>query len=316
MNENRPGLLRQLLCVVLILSTLPYMTLKLLWLTGNPVGFTDPSLIHDPAMIALNALTGGMDFVAVLLALTFTYRWGLRAPAWLVGFPLWVGTGLLGQILLSIPVVTAHAMLAPAPAAAAGPVIVQSWVYTLVYGGFTVEGITLILAFVLYAWARWGSMLRAGLGAVRAGITDGAQRVIGTTGAVIALVVAVISTYWACGGTAGIPDDVLTLRTFDQRVLDGASAAVALLGAAGILMLVYRIGRSLPLWVPVTMAWLGAGATAMWGGWFVVVAVFGSTVGAPTGMMLVGESFLRILAGVFIAITGAFLLAERATISR
>src|SRR5882672_8573046 len=86
-----------------IVFMFPYLALKVAWLSGNAVGFNDGSLVSKPGMIAANAISFGMDFVAVGLALTFTHRWGLRVPAWLVLFPMWVATGFLPPAVLIAP---------------------------------------------------------------------------------------------------------------------------------------------------------------------------------------------------------------------
>src|SRR3990172_6086420 len=83
---------------------IPYLALKIVWLSGNPIGFNDESLVGKPGMIAANAMSFGMDFVAVGLALTFTPRWGLRVPAWLVLFPMWVATGFLAPAVVIAPI--------------------------------------------------------------------------------------------------------------------------------------------------------------------------------------------------------------------
>ncbi len=61
-----------------ILGTLPYITLKLMWLGGSRVGLNDPDFGTSPVMVAANTMTMAMDAVAILLALAFVTAWGRR----------------------------------------------------------------------------------------------------------------------------------------------------------------------------------------------------------------------------------------------
>ncbi|MFD2354901.1 hypothetical protein ACFSTC_45040 [Nonomuraea ferruginea] len=91
MNETpRAGVGRVTAAIVAMAAMLPYLTLKVLWLTGSPVGVTDPALMDDSAMYGMNVLTFGMDAVALVLALGFTMRWG-DAAARLAGAAAAVG---------------------------------------------------------------------------------------------------------------------------------------------------------------------------------------------------------------------------------
>ncbi|WP_152546887.1 hypothetical protein [Amycolatopsis orientalis] len=106
---------RLIVCYAAILGTLPYLTLKASWVTGGSLGLRDPSFVDSDLMLFANLLTGGMDVVAVVLALAFTYSWGRRiaaplvlsrlqrvfAQAYSVGEdPLGLITLLLGALLL------------------------------------------------------------------------------------------------------------------------------------------------------------------------------------------------------------------------
>ncbi|TMR22995.1 hypothetical protein ETD86_09655 [Nonomuraea turkmeniaca] len=152
MNERRAGIGRITAAIIAIAAMVPYLTLKVLWLTGSSVGVADPSLMSDPAMVGLNAMTFGMDAVGLVLALAFTMRWGMRLPAWLVLLPLWVGTGLLSVVVATAPLAVVASGL---EVFSGGPI--QAWVYLMVYGGFMGQGVGLMTAFALYASAggRW-----------------------------------------------------------------------------------------------------------------------------------------------------------------
>ena len=74
------------------------MALKVVWLSGGTIGVADVSMMREPSMIALNAVTAGMDLVAIVIAMAFTHRWGLRIPAWLVLPPDVGGDRPAGQV--------------------------------------------------------------------------------------------------------------------------------------------------------------------------------------------------------------------------
>jgi hypothetical protein len=148
---------QRVFAVLAIVATLPYIVLKIMWLAGSRVGLNDPDFGTDLTMRVLNALTGALDVVALALAVTFLTRRGFRAPAILVLPPMWAGAGLLGTILVTLPVqLVIGAFSSPAAPTGAIPPIAD-WVFTMVYGGFTLLGIGLLGAFGVYAWQRCSS---------------------------------------------------------------------------------------------------------------------------------------------------------------
>ena len=66
-----------------VAGTLPYLTLKALWLARVDAGLPDPAMLTDSTMIAMNGITAAMDALVIALALALTHRWGYRLPAWL-----------------------------------------------------------------------------------------------------------------------------------------------------------------------------------------------------------------------------------------
>src|SRR4029453_3589939 len=82
-----------------VVVALPYLSLKIVWLAGGTLGVADRAMMQHAGMIALNAITAGMDLVAIAIALAFTHSWGLKLPAWLVLPPMWVATGFLLEFL-------------------------------------------------------------------------------------------------------------------------------------------------------------------------------------------------------------------------
>src|SRR5262245_21107484 len=78
-NPTRKGVTRLIVGYAAIAFMMPYLALKIAWISGAPVGMRNRALVGEPAMLALNILTFCMDAIAVALALTFTHGWGLRA---------------------------------------------------------------------------------------------------------------------------------------------------------------------------------------------------------------------------------------------
>ncbi|WP_409489420.1 hypothetical protein [Amycolatopsis sp. cmx-11-12] len=249
---------RLIICYAAILGTLPYLTLKASWVTGGSLGLRDPSFVDSELMLFANLLTGGMDVVAVVLALAFTYSWGRRIPAPLVLFPIWIGTGLLAPIVLNLPVIVtdlAHAQLAEMP--------LENWVWAAVYGGFAWQGILLLTAFVLYARDRWWFVVT---GTVRPGTIG----MTGGLGIAAALVSAIGHGSWAfgSGGMSARGQDVVV-------ALLSVLAAVALASVSR--------GR---FWPRLVLVWTGAGVMAGSGAWGLFSAVGMSSHGLGRVLVL------------------------------
>ncbi|WP_340685993.1 hypothetical protein LCL61_06405 [Amycolatopsis coloradensis] len=260
---------RLIVCYAAILGTLPYLTLKASWVTGGSLGLRDPSFVDSDLMMFANLVTGGMDVVAVLLALAFTYSWGRRIPAPLVLFPIWIGTGLLAPIVLDLPVIIAElstARLTEMP--------LENWVWAVVYGGFAWQGILLLTAFVLYARDRWWFV-------VTGTVKPGTIGVAGLLGIVAALVTAIGHTIWAFG-TGGI-------------AARGQDVVIAVLGVlAAIALANVSRGR---FWPRLVLVWTGAGAMAGTGAW----ALFSAFTMGSTGRVAVLA--VQVIGGVLMMIS-------------
>lgn len=150
-STRRPGWQR-VLATGAVLACLPYATLKVIWLLGSDVGLNDPELVRSAAMEVANLLTFSMAVCGAVLAVAMTRPSGMRLPAWLVLPPVFVGTGLLGGILVLMPI---QALL-PLPESAdemASPI--QGWVFGVAYGGFVLLGLCLLPLAIWYCRRRW-----------------------------------------------------------------------------------------------------------------------------------------------------------------
>ncbi|MEV0805384.1 hypothetical protein [Micromonospora sp. NPDC050200] len=300
-----------------VAAMLPYLAIKTAWLLGSDVGVNDPGLMQTTPFVVANLITAGMEVTGAALALTLVHRWGRRVPAWLVLFPMWVASGLLAPVMIAAPLGFLAESLAGGAAAGGtesgdAPIAgLQGWVYAVVYGGFILQGAGLAVAFGLHLRARWGGIVRGPVGSHPQGATHGVQ-VMSTVavGGLTALVVAV-RLYWAGGGEAGLPAASDAGRSLTQQVVDASSAALALAGLLGLVVLVSRRPRELPAWAPVTAVWVGAGSMCCSGAYQLVVLLapgspFDASGGGGFGLLLAAQT----IAGLLAAVTGAFHLAE------
>ncbi len=67
---------------------LPYILLKIAWLTGSAVGMRDPAFFENQAFVVGNAVILVMDVLAIFLALALTHSWGKKIPAKVILFPV------------------------------------------------------------------------------------------------------------------------------------------------------------------------------------------------------------------------------------
>ena len=297
-----------------IACALPYLALKLVWLSGGTLGVADLTMMRDPSMIALNAVTAGMDLVAIVIAAALTHRWGLRAPAWAVLPVMWVATGLLSKFALAVPVTMIAGALTSraAPRVAGGPV--QPWVYAVVYTEFTGLGIGLMLAFVLYARVRWAFAFEPATLAASPRATYSVQVPLANTAALMASVVGVLHLAWAFGSTVGLPPELAAHRSLSSHLINGIDGALMIAAVVGVLMLVHRWGRQVPFWLPLTLTWVGAGSLFSWGLWHLINVLPNTALvrGRAQDMGFVNLlGLVQLLAGLVIGLVMLFLLSEK-----
>jgi hypothetical protein len=133
--------------------------------------------------------------------------------------------------------------------------------------------------------------------------------------ALLAAVVGVWHLAWAAGATVGLPSELIARRTFSSHVINAVDGAAMAMAAAGVLLVVHRVGRQ-SLWVPLSLAWIGSGFLFAWGLWG-LVNVLGNTalvrdrVGALGWLNLLGLA--QLLAGLVIGLVILFVVAERET---
>ncbi|MFD8827696.1 hypothetical protein ACFV1C_35805 [Streptomyces sp. NPDC059605] len=313
---GRPGA-RALLRALAIASTLPYIALKTAWIAGSRVGIPDgsPLLEHRTTMIVANGVTILMDSAVVVIALLLTRPWGLRVPAWLLVLPVWVASGLLLPIMTGYPaqlVVSLFRGSGVGGNGGDGDPFLDEWVFGVVYGGFTLQGIALGTLFALYARERWGHLWRGTLRNLPESPTAPALRVTAVLVSLLAVVPAVMHLVWATGSTAGLNAARIADRDGSFYVMEAFNALFALVAAAGVLLLAFR-RSALPLAVPLVLAWCGSGASGCWGGWLSAASLTGTQKASeqPTPTMVVIYG-VQMLLGALVVTLGGYFFSERA----
>ncbi|MEU6913726.1 hypothetical protein [Streptomyces olindensis] len=307
------GRTRRLLRAVAVLACVPYLALKAAWIAGSRVGIPEGSPLLDDrlAVAVINGVSVLLDSAVIVLALVLTRPWGLRVPAWLLAFPVWVATGLLAPIMAGFP-----AQLVVRAFAAAEPpgrdAFLDEWVFALVYGGFIVQGLALGGLFVPYARDRWGHLWRGRVGDLPVGVLGPAHRALAVAAAVFALLPLTLHALWACGVTAGLSEGRAAERGGDFYVLEAVYVVFLLAAVTGGGLLAFRRGRALSVSVPLGLAWVGSGAVACWGGWLSLASLGGveNIADRPTPLMSLAYA-VQMLVGFLVAAVGAYSFAER-----
>jgi hypothetical protein len=245
-----------------------------------------------------------LEALVVLLALALTYDFGRRLPAGLLIPPLWVATGLLGPIIALVPMTLT---LVNDGARGASQDALESWVYAVVYLGFSVQGLLIGVAFALYAARRWPAALPGRLGAVPGSPLLPVQRFLASCIGALAAIVAALNLAYALGMRAGVEEFADQQTTID-RVTLGAYAGFALLVAVGLPTLVIRCPGCWPAWLPLAMTWLGSGAMTAWGLYFLAISTRDPSLTGPGLTLLVA---VKTLVGASAAVLGILVVAER-----
>ncbi len=219
------------------LCCLPYLILKVLWSLGVPVGITDPAVLESDAWVAANAVMAVIQLTGLALVVALTRPWALRAPAWLLLLPAWVGTGILFQVVVGV----LAGLSSPSHQSGVSTGGYQPWVFAVVYAGFAGQGVALSVAFGCYVRARWGRLLDQRTGDVVARlraadegswleshVTEIAQVLAG-----VALALAGVAWYWAAGGSVGL-STTQAAPTWAMQAARGAGAVTAVLGLLGL----------------------------------------------------------------------------------
>ncbi|WP_029089687.1 hypothetical protein [Brevibacterium album] len=307
---RHPGWARLIIGYLAVAAVVPYLTLKLLWILGSTAGILAPSPL-DPAVVQSgNIVTAVMELVAVAIILTFTHSWGLKVPAWLVLIPAWIGIGLLAPFIVNGPAVAGSVLTGLSPA---GDGSLAPWVGPLVYLGFGAQAIGIAASFVLYARDRWNRVLT---GRLAERCANPSKRALLFLGWGVGLLLAVVSTVrlcWSLGATWGLSAHMIQSRGLPERLADGTSALFAAAALAGLLMLTLKVPGRWRVWVPLSLAWVGGGAT-LTGGLYSLALLTIRLMSSTTPVHQTGVDplvdLIQVVAGTAIGTAGAVLLSE------
>ncbi|MGG7570523.1 hypothetical protein [Streptomyces sirii] len=301
-----------------VLACTPYLALKLLWLLGFDVGVGDPHRIGRAVWVAANAFTFLLDAIAAVVAHTLTRPAGLRAPAWLLLLPLWMASGLLVPLMTGVVGGSLAGLITGGRNPMGSDDFIAPWVFGVVYGGFLVEGVTLLGAFAVYAHQRWGGLLRSPLGDLADTGTRTVQRIFLAPAAVLLAALGCLDVLWGTGSTLGMDAAEAAAGTVISSASNWSQGLLSLLAAAGLLLLVFpRLMPGLRVRWPLAAAWTGGGAASRLRGLYVAGAGGDRRPlpGAPTvsgGLPgLVGA--LELCVGLTVLCAGAFTLGELTT---
>ncbi|MFF3321658.1 hypothetical protein [Streptomyces sp. NPDC002889] len=272
----RPRPLLPALRALAIAACVPYLALKIAWIAGSRIGIPAGSVLleHRGVMALANSVTVLMDGAVVVLALLLTRPWGLRVRAWLLAVPIWGATGLLLPIMIGYPVqLLAGAFGGTRTQDSFDRPFLDDWVFGVVYGGFILQGLTLGALFLLYSGDRWGHLWRGPVRELPHFTTGGALRTLAVLGSLTALLPAVTHLLWAAGSSLALSPARGGERTTDFYLLEGVRFAFVAIAVTGTLTLAFRRGPSLPVKLPLGMAWAGASALGAWGGWLLLTSL-------------------------------------------
>ncbi|GAA4284176.1 hypothetical protein GCM10022261_17070 [Brevibacterium daeguense] len=311
-------LLRSSTAIATVLACLPYLSLKVAWILGIPIGIPEASALRDPSSQGLalgaNVLTLLMDVILVALILLLTRPFGRRVGATPLLFVSWGAVGLLAPIALGFAAQQA-ARLLPGPGSdPPAPEFLDPWVPLMVYGGFTLQGLGLSTLFVLYAVDRWGGLLGKPLTTASAPPHRTPLRLVAVLASVSALITLSLQVMWSTGSTIGLTESMAAGQGVDQLLVHAIHAAFTISAMVGVLLLAFGTIR-LPTWVPLVLAWVGSGAMAGWGAWSILSGLLLPSGAEPATPLMNLATTAQLLAGMMIAVAGMHWLAERWAIS-
>ncbi|OXM70976.1 hypothetical protein CF166_19755 [Amycolatopsis sp. KNN50.9b] len=296
-RRSGPGPVRLGICYATIAACVPYLALKVMWLSGSSAGAATAAgaaELLDTRHLVGDVITGLMELAAIALVLALTYRWGRGLPRVVVLGPIWAATGLLAPIALGLPVgLVVQAVLGGSPSPADNGL--QGWVYAVVYGGFVAQAAGLLAAFAGYARDRWPAVFRAR--AVRLRDVAGRAGALATPAAVVVLGYAVMLIVWSVsGGRWGGPAG---FDTAGQRSFLFAEGLLVAAGAVAVLSLVRRwgAGRVLPR---AAVAWAGTGVVVTSGPTHIALSN-----NAEVSALFASVSLAGALCGVVLVVAGA-----------
>lgn len=263
-SNNKISLTRIILCYSIIASALPYIILKLLWLSGNNIGMNDPHFFNTKGFLIGNIVSFLMDAFLIVLALGLTYNWGLKLPGKLLVFFIWCATGLLAPIAVSVGL---SMLIKQDVNTEKGPL--KLWVFQLVYFSFTIQGALLCAAFSNYTKKRWRKLFIR-----HPKVNAGYMNIfIAILSLFIIVCIIIIRVAWLFGLKTGMPEGMMDF-SFNKLLITNLSFLVfdILILVGGIYFLNKQRHETIKPFVFLFL-WFGAGTVFTWGCWEVFTAI-------------------------------------------
>ena len=155
-------LVRRAALSVAVVATVPYVILKLMWLSGSTIGMTNSAGAAEMSgtrFVTGNVVTVLMMLTALLFVFAVTRPRARRVPAWLV-LVLGAGaTGLLAPILLGLPVGLVIQLAVDGYVKPADDTGLATWVFAVVYAGFGMLAVAMAVLVTAYVLERWGQLM-------------------------------------------------------------------------------------------------------------------------------------------------------------
>ena len=157
-----PHPLRRAALPLAVGAILPYVVLKLMWLSGSTIGMTEAASadeMDDARFVAGNLITIGLMLVAVPCLAALTRPSARRVPAWLVLLLGAGATGLLAPILLGLPLGVGIQLAVDGHVEPADDAGMAGWVFAIVYSGFGLLAVAMAVLVAAYVVDRWGHLM-------------------------------------------------------------------------------------------------------------------------------------------------------------
>ncbi|NUW34341.1 hypothetical protein HTZ77_23295 [Nonomuraea sp. SMC257] len=270
-----------------------YLMVKIVWIVLE--------LRHGTAdWVMLNLVTVVMALTGITLGLALGQSWGMRLPAWLVLPFAWIGSGFLVSLLPYMLVSAFLAQDSPSPGDGAA---LPAWEGVFISVGFAGMAVGLVVALPLYLAERWPHAFAGRVG--RVGLVGLPASEAGRAWPLLpAAALAVVWSFWAAGGTAGLNPATLDGWDANARVLIGDGALCAALAAWSVWALGRRGAPRTPLWLPMAAGFVASGSLFAWGSWKLLwVLLPGAYRPFEYRGVAVAEHALAIVTGVAVLLT-------------
>jgi hypothetical protein len=145
-----------------VVATVPYLVLKLLWLSGSTIGITSGAGATEMTgyrFVAGNIVTVLLILVAVVFMIALTRSWARRMPAWIVVVLGAGATGLLAPILLGLPLGLGIQLAVLGEMKPAEDTGLAPWVFGVVYSGFGLLAVAMAVLAATYVVERWALLI-------------------------------------------------------------------------------------------------------------------------------------------------------------